>query len=147
MRKKKRILYFDDEPFISTALAQNLELFGWNVTLVSKAEDLFGKLSEPFDVIILDIMAPIPDKRIESIEFNKKEIQQMDKGRNTGIVFATKIWDINNQELVNMPILFLSARKQPESINTFQKEGRKCACLRKPELVKTIHKKLEELLM
>lgn len=142
----KKVLYFDDERFISNALAENLELFGWNVTLVSTAEELFGELSDQYDILIIDIMAPVPDQKNESIEFTKGDIQQMDQGCNTGIVFATKIWEINNQEFADLPILFLSARKPPESIITFMNEGRKCDCLCKPQLTQAIDENLKRLL-
>ena len=56
MADKNRVLFFDDDPFISKTLVDTLELLGWDVTLISEIDDLFIKLNSilQFDVIILD---------------------------------------------------------------------------------------------
>lgn len=140
--EKNKVLFFDDEPFISNSLANSLELFGWNVSLVSSAEELFEELSDLYNILILDIMAPVPKSDFSSMSFSKTEIKDMENGMSTGIVLAKKIWEQNKK----IPILFLSARRRPEVINTFMMEGRRCDCLRKPELAATIHQKLLQLL-
>lgn len=144
-RLKSNVLYFDDESSISSALAQNLELFNWNVTLVSKTDFLFEKLNNDFyDILILDIMAPVPKQKNKYVVFEKKEMVEMEDGMNTGIVIAKKIWEMEKYK--DIPILFLSARQRPDSINTFIKKGKKCDCLRKPERSETINEIIEKLI-
>ena len=38
--KKNRILHFDDERFDTSAIAESLIFWGWDVTFVSEIEDL-----------------------------------------------------------------------------------------------------------
>lgn len=139
------VLYFDDEPFISRALAENLSFcYDWKVTLISEIDDLFQELANnPYDILILDIMVPIPEKNKNStISFTKKDIEEMEGGMSTGIVLAKKIWKSHE----SIPILFLSARSRPDAIANFQKEGKKCEYLRKPELAETVDAALDQLL-
>lgn len=144
--KKKRVLFFDDEPFISKALANSLTLFEWDVTFVDNINDLFKELkNNSFDILLLDIMAPIPEMENSNVSFSEKEINEMDNGMNTGIVLARKIWEFNN----NIPILFLTAiavEHQQESINHFTDEGKTCYCLRKPEPAIKVQDTLNQLL-
>lgn len=140
--EKNKVLFFDDESFIANYLAKSLESFGWNVRLVSSAEELIEELSDLYDILILDIMAPVPESDISSMFFSKTEIKDMENGMSTGIVLAKKIWEQNK----NIPILFLSARSRPDAVTRFIDEGRRCYWLRKPELAKTINEKLLELL-
>lgn len=146
MAEKKKILFFDDDSFITQILAQNLEVIGWEVTLVSEINDLFSNLKKRrFDIIILDIMAPIPKANNEYVNFTKDEIAEMDEAMNTGVVAAKKIWDIENKKYKNIPILFLSAKKDPRPENP-ELQTDKCDYLRQPELVSTINEKLEKLM-
>ena len=148
MANKKRILFFDDEPFISDILAQSLRLFDWDVTLVSDIDVLFQNLhnsSRPYEIIVLDIMAPIPKAVSEYVTFTKKEINDMDNGMNTGIVVAKKVWDIENHKYQNIPILFLSARKDPRPENPILQTD-KCDYVSKPELAKAIDDRLKKML-
>lgn len=143
--EKKKVLYFDDEPFITEALARSLELFGWNVRQVSKIDDLFKELkTRQFDIVILDIMASIPNQKNKYVNFSMSEIDEMtpSRGTNVGIILAKKIWKEVNTDT---PILFLSARRNPIPE---EPELRRinCAYLRKPQLAKTIDEKLRELL-
>lgn len=142
---KNRILHFDDEPFISMALVRGLEFDGWDVTLVSEIDRLFYKLNNNhFDVLIMDIMAPIPQLENEHVTFSSEDIQRMDDGLNTGIILTEKIWQL--EEYRDIPVLFLSARNRPDEIELFLQIGHKCEYLRKPELTETIDEKLRELL-
>lgn len=141
---KSRVLHFDDELFITSALAQSLELFGWEVTLVSEVDDLFHKLkNKQYDVIIMDIMVPLPSKNNPNINFTKQELEEMDNGLNTGVVLVKKIIKLPNYE--NIPILFLSARQDPIPDNP-ELNLIRCDYLRKPELVMEVDKKLKQLL-
>ena len=141
----KRVLHFDDEPFIVSIISNGLKLYGWDITLVSEVEDLFRELkTNQYDVLIMNLMAPIPPLENKHVTFTQKEIDEMDGGMNTGLILTEKIWRMENYK--NIPILFLSARRQPEEITQFQSDGHKCAYLRKPEQITIIDKKLTELL-
>lgn len=141
--KNKRILHFDDDPFISRALDQSLELFGWEVTLVSEIDELFLNLqNNRYDVIIMDILAPVPSLNNKYVNFTQKEIEQMEGGMNTGVVLAKKIWQSESHN--NIPILFLSARYN--SIFYHQLANKyNCRYLRKPILASTVNAVLKEL--
>lgn len=107
--EKRRVLFFDDEKFISGLMAQNLEMNGWDITFVDEINELFMELrSRQFDVLILDIMAPIPQKENKHVNFTSSEIDEMEEGMNTGVVLANKIWAEIRKE---QPILFLSAKQ------------------------------------
>lgn len=142
---KKKVLHFDDEVFIIGVLAKNLELFGWDVTLVSDVDELFYELNnQSYDIIIMDIMVPLPKLNYEHITFTPKEIDEMKDGINTGLVVTKKIWQMDNYQ--SIPVLFLSARREPDAIIQFMQEGHKCSFLRKPVLTKDITNSLEKLL-
>lgn len=138
-----KVLYFDDEPFIAKALVEHLRiLYERDVTLVFEINDLFEELeSNHYDIIVLDIMAPIPPFDNHFVRFTKNEIKEMDGGLSTGIVLARKIWESYER----ISLLFFSARSRPEAIAKFQKEGRQCEYLRKPELAKTVNEALNQL--
>ena len=140
---KNKVLFFDDEPFISKALADSLTFFEWDVTFVHDINCLFEELkNNSFDILILDIMAPVPEAKNEYVNFTNAEIKEMEGGMNTGIVLARKIWEFKK----NIPILFLSAKMRPNSIKQFNDSGKTCDCLRKPEFAQTISDRLEELI-
>ena len=142
---KYRVLHFDDEPLILKALAENLKLLGWDVTHVSEIDRLFKNLNNNhFDVLIMDIMAPIPELENDHVTFSPEEIQRMDDGLNTGVILTEKIWQLEGYR--NIPVLFLSARIHLNEIIQPLKIGHKCNYLQKPQLAKTIDEKLRELL-
>lgn len=143
--KKNRVLHFDDEPFQASALSNSLELHGWDATLVSEIDGLFKELNNNhYDVLIMDIMAPIPEHENDHVTFSPEEIRRMDRGMNTGIILTEKIWQLEGYR--DIPVLFLSARNRPKIITQFLQLGHKCEYLRKPELTETIDEKLRELL-
>lgn len=142
----KRILFFDDEPFIANVLIDNLRRnFGWNesndreITFVSSSKELFDEVKSEttYDLFVMDIMAPIFQIE-QAFDFSKKEIEAMQDGENTGMVFAEKIRQIGKYK--NVPILFLSARRQPANMldNT--------AYIEKPVFAKVISEKMEKLI-
>ena len=142
------VLFFDDEPFISNALTELLKLYGWNIKLVDDIYSLFMELTEnQYDILMLDIMAPVPEMNNLYVNFSLNELDAMDGGANTGIVLAEKIWgEVGDREI---PILFLSSRGDAEirdKIAHFRQIGKTCSYLRKPELAETIHTALQELL-
>lgn len=144
--QKKKVLFFDDELFITKALAKSLELFGWEVKLVSEIDDLFRELrTRQFDILILDQMAPIPNQENRYINFTLKEIDEMKQaqGTNVGVIIAKKIW---NELKMNIPILFLSAKKSPIPDDSDLNDIIKCDYLRKPQFAKAVDEKLRELL-
>ncbi len=141
---KYRVLHFDDDPFQASALRNSLELFGWDVTLVSEIDELFKELNNNhYDALIMDIMAPTPSANNRYVTFTRKEIENMNNGMNTGVVLTKKI--LTMPKYKGIPILFLSARKAPFLENP---ELNNCNCdyLRKPQLARSVDIKLKELL-
>lgn len=139
-----RVLYFDDEPFISSAIVKSLGLLGWDVTFVSEIDELFKELNNNhYDALIMDIMAPTPSANNLYVTFTRKEFEDMNNGLNTGVVLTKKI--LTMPKYKGIPILFLSARKNPLPENP---ELNNCNCdyLRKPQLSRTVDIKLKELL-
>lgn len=121
--KSKNVLFFDDESFLTKMLIENLQRnYCWdnnnhgNITFVSTPKDLFDKSSNSsikYDLFVLDIMVPID--QIEKMDyFSDSEIEKMQEGDNTGIVFAERIRKMPNYR--DVPILFLSARMQPSEM-------------------------------
>ena len=140
MEENKRILFFDDESYMSMALVKSLD-YDWDITFVDEINELFKELSDhKFDILILDVMAPVPEVQNEFVNFTNAEINEMDEGINTGVVIAKKIWE----KKLDLPILFLSARR----LDTIQQlpKNRKFDYIRKPVLVEDLDIKLKELL-
>lgn len=141
-----KILFFDDEPFVTKILIDNLERnFGWNkskdreITFVSSGKELFDEVKSDttYDLFVIDIMAPIYE--IEQVsDFSKKEIEAMQDGENTGVIFAGKIRQMEKYQ--NVPILFLSARRKP----AYMLE--KTAYIEKPAFAREVSEKMEELI-
>ena len=143
----KKILLFDDQPFISKMLIVILQRnFDWNkeklgeITFVSTPKELFDKANDvniKFDLFVLDIMVPV-DLIEETNLFSKEEIERMQDGDNTGIVFAEKLR--NMPKYKDVPILFLSARIQPPEMmpNT--------GYIEKPTFASDFSEKMKEML-
>ena len=123
--KNKHVLFFDDEPFITGMLIENLQKnYDWNkdilgeITFVSTPMELFDKVDDDniqYDLFVLDIMVPID--QIEEMDFfSNMEIKKMQEGDNTGVVFAERIRKMPKYQ--NVPILFLSARMRPSKLMT-----------------------------
>lgn len=141
--QQQRVLFIDDEAFISGTLAQHLRILGWDVTFVSDINELFKEIrkSQKFDILIFDIMMPIPEMENKYVVFSQREIEEMDGGMNTGVVLAKKIWtEVKN----DIPILFLSA-KRPESVSQLPTSFR-FDYIRKPVLAETLEIKLKVML-
>ena len=140
--EKKKILYFDDEPFISKTLVKSLEFYDWDITFADNIYELFKELNvHKFDILILDIMAPVPETKNEYVDFTNAEIKEMEGGMNTGVVLAKKIWtEIDS----NYTILFLTARSL-DTISLLSRSYR-FDYIRKPVLVNDLNFKLEEML-
>ena len=139
---KMNVLYFDDEPYITRALARSLESNNLNVTLVSEIEDVFKELNTgKYNIIMLDIMAPIPD--INNKYFSPQEIDEMIEyqGINVGVILAKRIWKNYNKDI---PILFFSAKSSP-IVEYPELKKYKCDFLSKPQLASTVLEKLKEL--
>ena len=149
----KKILFFDDEPFLTKMLIDNLQKnYNWNkdkygeITNVSTANELFDKIKDEsikYDLIILDIMVPMDQVLTDQIKnnhlFSEEEINRMQEGDNTGVVFAEKLRSMSNYK--DIPILFLSARIRPSEIidnNTYY--------LEKPIFAKDVSEKMKQML-
>jgi DNA-binding response OmpR family regulator len=161
---KTKILFFDDERRIAEVLQKNLELYDYEVTLVSTIGDFFveiNNLAITYDLIIMDIMAPLPDGN-DVKWFSESEINNMDGGIRSGEVIADKIRNSNEPEYVamnlsssigevladkirgivryaNVPILFYSAKGSVKSFSN-------AIYLSKPTLARDIVKEISVLL-
>lgn len=147
---KNRILFFDNEPFLVNGLTLNLKQFGWVVKLVPDIDELFHELTQNhYDIVILDIKAPLPIANGKYVSFELSEIIRMDDGMKTGVVLAKKIWEIEEKKYDDMPILFHSAKRNPipdDEILLNHNNRKKCDYIKKPERAKTIHLKLQDML-
>ena len=144
MATKKKILFFDDEPTISKSLVALLRLYDWDVKDVSTIKEFFEEITNhDYDVLIIDIMAPINAEN--SNYFSPKEIEKMDNGMSTGIVLAVKTWKMNNKKYKDLPVLFLSARSSDFKSTQNIFPG-KCSFLGKPALIASINEELSNLL-
>lgn len=144
----KKILFFDDEPMVTSYLIRNLkDNYGWNeknkITFVSTIESLLDQMNQSdvtYDLFVLDVMAPVPTLGAER-QFDQDELKRMDEGRLLGYVMAEKIRRIEKYKEV--PILYLSARlipTIPESEKGFT------AYIRKPVDANEMSKKMKALL-
>lgn len=145
----QKVLFFDDQPSITTYLVKNLqENFGWKgdreITFVSTVEDLcqqINQCNETFDIFVLDVMAPMPSSGELKKQFSLQELEEMQDGRNFGLVMAKKIRRLVHYE--RTPILYLSAKIIPPISDM---EKRYTAYIRKPISPEEISKKMDELL-
>lgn len=121
--KSKHVLFFDDEPFLTNMLIENLQRnYGWDkdnlgeISFVDDPKELFDRATNSsitYDLFVLDIMVPID--RIKGMDiFSDSEIEKMQEGDNTGIVFAERIRKMSNYQ--DVPILLLSARMRPSKL-------------------------------
>lgn len=137
----KRILFFDDELYLSEFLIINLrDNFKWkNIKCVSSVGDFFDVITNKnnhYDLFIMDVMSPV--SQTERNNLSNDEIRKIENGMSTGLVLADKIWEINQYK--DAPILFLSAKK------ITLPEGKKCAYFRKLESAQNVSDKMKELL-
>lgn len=144
----QKILFFDDEPFITNYMVRNLqENYEWNgdkeMTFVSNVEDLLQIINNDdltYNLFVLDLMAPMPSGE-EKKQFSQDELDNMDEGRLLGWVMAKKIRKMEKYK--NVPVLYLSARSTPP-ISDSEKEY--TAYTRKPVSPVEISKMMKELL-
>ena len=140
---KNRVLFFDDEEVQTNATAKILKAsYHWDIKVVSQVDDFFHELMyNDYDILIMDIMAPLSFLENDFVSLSKNDIKRMDNGKSTGIILTEKIWEKENYS--ELPVLFYSS-KDKESFKTI--DGKKWFYLRKPELAKNIHKELCNLL-
>lgn len=144
----KKVLFFDDEPFIMNYLIKSLrEIYGWSgdkeIVFVSTVGELLDKLNsedETYSLFVLDLMVPMPTGEVRN-HFNQAELDKMDEGRLTGYVMAEKIRKIEKYKKV--PVLYLSARTSPPISEI---EGEYTMYMRKPCKAEEISNKMDELL-
>ena len=121
--KKHRILICDDDPVILRLLQVNLELEGYEVLLAHHGEQAIEVASAELpDLIVLDIMMP----RLDGYQ----TMQKLKAEENT----------------VDIPVLFLSAKAQESDIERGREQG-VAGYLTKPfdpsELLEVIEKLLD----
>lgn len=143
----KRILFFDDELFITKMLIENLQKnYDWcvdkygEITFVSTPKELFDKVNNvnlKYDLFVLDIMVPVD--QIEKLNlFSKEEIERCQDGENTGVVCAEKLRNMSKYK--DVPILYLSARIQPSLMAPYTDY------LEKPIFASELSEKIKEML-
>lgn len=140
-----RILYFDDEKWLSVTLHKNLQESypQYSVTRVGSIENFFDELESvnKFDVIMLDIMVPmsliVENEKVRS-RFTNVEIKAMAEGAKVGEILYQKVRKIKSYK--STPILFYSAKR------TVNIQNYNTAFLRKPEFVEVIHEKIQLML-
>jgi len=150
-----KILFFDDEKRIAEILQKNLELYGYEVTLVSTISEFFAEINNiavKYNLVLMDIMAPMPNAD-EMQWFSKSEIENMNEGISIGEILADKIRTGNETNVgevlaekirgiakyANVPILFYSAKGRV-------KEYSNAKFLPKPALAKDIVEEIKKLL-
>ncbi len=143
----KKILFFDDEPYISRYLIACLNQiskdnnYEWDIKFISTIEDLLKEINNvtvTYDLYIFDVMVPLPSGEVENL-FTKDDLNKMNNGMSTGLVMVDKI----RKKQKKVPILYLSARLIPPIP---QSEKSYTAYIRKPESPDNIAKKINELL-
>lgn len=136
----KKILFFDDDKFITEYLIRNLkENWGWTaekdreITLITNTDEMLKEIysDRKYDLFILDIMASLPTEDNEHII--KNDIKAMDR-LNTGIVIARKIRE--QERYKDTPIIYLSA-----------KDVKNIESIRKPVSAQELSKKMDGLLL
>lgn len=144
----KKVLFFDDEPFIIGYLINNLrENYGWRgdkeIAFVSTVDALLDKMKsndETYSLFVLDVMAPKPSGELMK-QFSQQELDEMDDGMSLGLVMAKKIRQI--ERYTKVPVLYLSARGVPP-IPDLEKEY--TTFIRKPVSAEGISEEMNNLL-
>lgn len=142
----KRILFFDDEPFITNYLIKSLqEVYGWKgdkeINYVSTVDKLLYEIihdAKTYDLFVLDVMAPVPDVGDKGF-LSKEEKNKMMDGMSTGLVLADKI----RKKKEKVPVLFLTARVIPPIPES---ESKYTKLIRKPVSPQEISNTMNELL-
>lgn len=140
----KKILFFDDDEFITKLLIQNLKTnHGWTkdndkeIIFISKVEDLMDEIinrNKKYDLFVLDIMVPVPSP--DNDHFSENDILSMNNGLNTGMTITRKIR--NMEQYKEVPIIYLSSRRINDA------EG--IIYLRKPVSARVLSDRMSELL-
>ncbi len=144
----KKILFFDDETFVSRYLVRNMQdNYGWNgdkiITYVSSVDDLLDEIYNEkvtYNLFILDIMTSIDSDETKK-RFSRDELELLRSGMNTGLIIAKRVREIGRYNSV--PILFLSARTIPRIPD---EERKITAHIRKPVSPEEITSKMKELM-
>lgn len=147
---RKKILFFDDEPFYVNLLIDNLKLnHGWTankkgeIIFISNPVDMIEEINSnnQYDLFVLDIMVSF--KGIEKIGiFGKDELRRINRDNNMGILIAEKIRAI--KKYAETPIIFLSAKGSREIPSSL---GAPIGYLTKPTHALYLSKKMEEMLI
>ncbi len=158
-----KILFFDEEKKIAEVLRDNLKLFDYDVKLVSTITDFMTeiyKTTVTYNLLLMDIMAPLPSEEEKEQWFTKEEIDHMANGLNTGVVLIDKIRSLSQEAYINfgknvgeelplkdrgiakyanIPVLFYSAKRSA-------KDFPHAKLITKPALAKDILCEIETLL-
>lgn len=139
---KRKILFFDDEKDIAEPMQKNLEVFDYDVTLVCTINEFYeciDDISVSYDLLLMDVMSPLPTEEIEISKFTQRELANMNNGLHVGEIIVEKLRSNTKSKYVDVPILFYSIR---ENVRVFEKSKH----IRKPVLVKDLIEEIDNLL-
>jgi len=98
---KKILLVDEDEKTLSPFVKDLIETYQFEITWLKKADDVVETLKgTKFDIVILDVMMPIPEK------WTPDEHRRAEHGFSTGTVLFQKI----RQGFPDLPVLFYTAK-------------------------------------
>ena len=143
----RKILFFDDEDFITKYLIKSLqEIYGWKgdkqIVFVSTINDVLTEINseEEYDLFVLDVMATPFLEELKKL-FSQNELDEACFGMSVGFVLAKRIRGMKKYQRV--PILFFTASQSPY-ISEFEKGI--TAYIRKPASPEKLSRKMNELL-
>ena len=143
----RKILFFDDEDFITKYLIKSLqEFYGWKgdkqIVFVSTINDVLSEINseEEYDLFVLDVMATPFLEELKKL-FSQNEFDEACFGMSVGFVLAKRIRGMKKYQRV--PILFFTASQSPY-ISEFEKGI--TAYIRKPASPEKLSRKMNELL-
>ncbi len=140
---KRSILIFDDEVNIAYSVKSNLELYDFDVTLVSTITQFYDKIEDlntDFSILIIDIMSPIPTEHSERSRFTSAELNSMYHGIRVGETLVSKLRNSLDCKYHNIPVLFYSIR---ENVSGFSNSK----LVKKPALVNDLITEINSLLI
>jgi hypothetical protein len=132
------VLYFDEQESLSKIFIENFNLYFPNkycFTFKSNLKDFLNEINMgvPYDLIMLDIMAPLDLLKEDVInQFTPSQIELMESsdGRSIGEILFYKLRSVEKYKTV--PVLFYSAKGSTEI------SDKNAYFLRKPQLIEEL---------
>lgn len=144
MKEPIKILFFDDEPNLVCGITNSFKLlYGIDVNVVNHINTLFRDLNNDiFNVLVIDVMAPIPPANNTNVSFTTEEIEEMNQGLKTGVVLSKKIRAIEKYK--NTPIIFVTACSENALESLRKQNATNIKYLRKPVTAIEIYNTIKE---